>query len=1180
MTEALQQYTIGELAPLIRDKYASTPAFAPYKDASDSAIVGVFLDNHPEWRNRMTGLKQTNAPEWLENFLPEFAEAGFNRSITGLAAELVLGKPTFDLSGYDPSLLEIIGENVVSFLMPLDILPIAKGAKLALKPAQFAARKAAGLLTKAGVSRSTAKSVGRKVVQRATRQGGALGIYSTAHQAMVDLNESGRLDLVAELGAGLRGTALGAVAGAAGGVAGRAGLGAAGQLGAEAAAFGVAAPAMEGRTPTPEDFALAVGTIGGLKGAHATYRGASRLFSPKAVPEPLYRSKRVSARQRTVRIVESRQAKTSGKNVYTLQDVANGKKFEMAESKFIGEKGSYEPLDVTEHPAGTFTKRTLLAGPRFVGDALYFHSEKLIDRVERVAGDRIKPFTQKARESLSRVHSNLGSAAITYLNPALLEFGRNNRATAYSNDVRWVKVPGGEYGQTNFWRVLEHGEAVPEHATELMALGVKANIGIGKMPEGSIPGYKATGKPQRIMTEQMFDVVERWGPEMPTIIEAYVHVNKLAGKPVNPAAAEAFFKKMSEQLRTRDTLGLERTISQEHNRVFADVPTHLKIGGRVTPLYHSTGFDYLRNASQRVAYRTAYIDTFVKPAREAVAGEEPGISPAEVEFKARKRVGAEIDQVKTLTDRPEVIEDLVRSLHGIHVDRALYAGRRGHIYRDVSATLSGFFAPLSLSASALVNTIEMVVGQTPRVFGYGQYLKGWQRLFREGRRGLETLGAVNTAIRDYSIDPASRYRTALRRWRNTLHVASGNNFLNELQESLAASTAEQMRVSMENNLLSPKGQRTMARHLQDMGFSESISKDMAVGKGENAQYIQFVQGAAAHLTGGNRLAPEASRLQAGRLTNDLFRFQTYPIVQARLIIRPIERLMKATRAGNKAGANGAAKDLLRQLGFTTLSGAMIVGLKTIFSGGEDGLGIRLSEAEEEPLNFLQDAFLNGLGGPLSIVSWSLKRGDVTNIGDVALTATYPGSVLLEMAQFVAGRGPYSLTNGVLKSPLETGRLFLERQPIGKIISTWAGSIAYGNMTAGDQSAIRAFWRWKKDLEIPVTTMVGGEEEDRDFRMAMREAALGIKTNNRSLTRKSLSKAFGFKATIKTPDERVQRVRSSLRGRKLLTRAALSADNDAQHRQLLLDLQDRIGEEAYDRLMAHDTFLDVWVNMLR
>ena len=48
MSAGLQQFTIDELAPLIRTKYGETPAFAPYKGASDNAVVGAFLDNHPE----------------------------------------------------------------------------------------------------------------------------------------------------------------------------------------------------------------------------------------------------------------------------------------------------------------------------------------------------------------------------------------------------------------------------------------------------------------------------------------------------------------------------------------------------------------------------------------------------------------------------------------------------------------------------------------------------------------------------------------------------------------------------------------------------------------------------------------------------------------------------------------------------------------------------------------------------------------------------------------------------------------------------------------------------------------------------------------------------------------------------------------------------------------------------
>ena len=112
--------------------------------------------------------------------------------------------------------------------------------------------------------------------------------------------------------------------------------------------------------------------------------------------------------------------------------------------------------------------------------------------------------------------------------------------------------------------------------------------------------------------------------------------------------------------------------------------------------------------------------------------------------------------------------------------------------------------------------------------------------------------------------------------------------------------------------------------MRDMGIKRDAAERMVNGKGTVAEYLRFVQGAAADLTGGNRLPAEASRLQGARWSSDLWRFQTYPIVQARKLIRPAQRFFKAMKDGKKSDRDKAAWDFAKQLGMTTVSGTLVV----------------------------------------------------------------------------------------------------------------------------------------------------------------------------------------------------------------------------------------------------------------
>ena len=68
---------------------------------------------------------------WIDEESAEWMKAAYNYSLTGLSEELITGKARYDLEDYDPSILEEVGSAVLGFFMPLDLLTLGVGGKVA-----------------------------------------------------------------------------------------------------------------------------------------------------------------------------------------------------------------------------------------------------------------------------------------------------------------------------------------------------------------------------------------------------------------------------------------------------------------------------------------------------------------------------------------------------------------------------------------------------------------------------------------------------------------------------------------------------------------------------------------------------------------------------------------------------------------------------------------------------------------------------------------------------------------------------------------------------------------------------------------------------------------------------------------------------------------------------------------
>ena len=244
------------------------------------------------------------------DWLPDWVKAGYNQSITGLAEQVATGDARFDLSNYKPDILEDVGASIISFLQPADVLTmIGTGGigGLAVKSATKTAVKKAvqqgvgkGVAVSDDLARAivgknaeeakrrlllnkvplkTAEEVIKKATPRVVNQafqaatvgGTQLGFYSGLQSSLGQIADPDQeFDLLMNIKNASKGAVLGATTGALGPIVQSAtrNLNPITQVAATKAAqttdFAVVAPLLEGRLPTPEDFAHAAGVIGAL----------------------------------------------------------------------------------------------------------------------------------------------------------------------------------------------------------------------------------------------------------------------------------------------------------------------------------------------------------------------------------------------------------------------------------------------------------------------------------------------------------------------------------------------------------------------------------------------------------------------------------------------------------------------------------------------------------------------------------------------------------------------------------------------------------------------------------------------------------------------------------------------------------------------------------------------------
>ena len=246
----------------------------PDNKMDDNKLFYEILKNNPKIKNYVSDYKE-EASEAFADYLPDVIKEGYNRSLTGQADELLSGKKRFDMSKWNPGVIEDISATAASLLMPTDGYAIGTAAKAG----GTAFKLIYNGLVRSGVGKKIAGKAVKQAVTRVGAGAGAFSTYSGLGSALRQQIDTGDINIDEVASQTLKGGLAGAITGGVGGVLTAKGASSLTKVAAETGALGTVSPLLEGRAPTPDDYFHTAGVILGVKG------GQKLFSSPKQIKE-------------------------------------------------------------------------------------------------------------------------------------------------------------------------------------------------------------------------------------------------------------------------------------------------------------------------------------------------------------------------------------------------------------------------------------------------------------------------------------------------------------------------------------------------------------------------------------------------------------------------------------------------------------------------------------------------------------------------------------------------------------------------------------------------------------------------------------------------------------------------------------------------------------------------------
>ena len=260
---------------LVNDFRSADPS---YNSMDDDSAYRAIVKRFPQYKLNIENTEYKPKDEsGITDTLGNIWKDGYNRSIQGMAEAIATNKKqVHNLENYHPGIVADVAAGVASFFQPLDLATTVIGGGVGGVAVKGLAKK---FILKKLLQNRVSKNVANKAALKAsafTQQmasssgagAGALGLYSGAGEALNEYISDGTISPGKVVKAGAKGAVLGGMTGATNAFLTQKGVGVIGRTLTETTQFGIAAPALEGRTPTPEDWIHAGGMILGIKGVN------------------------------------------------------------------------------------------------------------------------------------------------------------------------------------------------------------------------------------------------------------------------------------------------------------------------------------------------------------------------------------------------------------------------------------------------------------------------------------------------------------------------------------------------------------------------------------------------------------------------------------------------------------------------------------------------------------------------------------------------------------------------------------------------------------------------------------------------------------------------------------------------------------------------------------------------
>ena len=799
-------------------------------------------------------------------------------------------------------------------------------------------------------------------------------------------------------------------------------------------------------------------------------------------------------------------------------------------------------------------------GPQIRGKVGDLYSEPLVERLGRVGGPVAKTVTRENLEIVARAKQLYGEISADFLDTARRVAGQAFRGG--STWVQGVRKISGNAGISKFHEIIEtraetgNWDHVPPKFREAAAIWYDANMAIGRMAEKANPLFKAGGKVQRILTSYGYDIVKRGGGKAWNMwSEALADVN---GKSVDDT--RQFLTKWKTEL---DKPGADAThldkLAQDFKRQFPKVVTHIRPakGMGWHAIVQSNPFSYLEQAAQRTANAVAFREVYPLAEKE---GKYESSGKLEA---TRAAVQAEIDTNKYGNE----FDNVMKALQGHPLDSITQwwmapDSVTGAAYRALGEVTAPMRA-LMLSASAAVNVVETLMGGAHIFNGYGPAFKAMLRsktLFAQLKRS----GMLNASIKDFSFDPSAPIRSLSRMASNILSRGFMSEFLNEFQEFTGASSARIVADEIRAGTMSATDKQNVISTMRAMGIDTKSAKEAVEGRSPKTVQV-FETKAAAFLSSGNMATAERSRLGASRFFNSLFWFHSYPMMKLNQLRSLYNNLNESVRTGDKPQQWADAKKISRYIFGTGLQGAGTLILMRLLTEGAAGLETLDKEAEDDPLAFVMNSFIQGIGGPLALAARLFERvGGVQSLASEVVGSMAPVGVVGELWDMAAGNGKYDGADFMSK----VGLFIRSKTPAMRLAKRAVATLGLAKNSADLDAAISAFYRWRREEkgQLKITNELKDQEDRAKFRFHMKKVVEAMKKNDLDAYMKQMGAALSIREFEEMSYKEQQKsISSSLRSRKLLSKLE---DEDLEN------LRKRIGDNAFQRLIDYDDMLEI------